>query len=140
MRLSFDRAGVMRLLAHAKAAPAHQPTYGEKGPVGPALWIVGDQGVYLMSNGKPGLLATGARYKPNQQFVVYAKEIDPTVLPFDTWWERKRQSFGGDDGADSIAVAEIESALATYTAERALMLDLTPKAISLVSYVRRAKA
>lgn len=54
------------------------------------LWLVGDEGVYLMSNGK---LAEGQR-----PFVVYAEECDPKTNP--DYWRYKRQHFGGDDGVE----------------------------------------
>jgi hypothetical protein len=41
---------------------------------GPGLWVVGDHGVYLMSNAAAKASA-----------IVYANGCDPTKLPFDTW-------------------------------------------------------
>ena len=56
----------------------------------PGVWLVGDEGVYILSNGK---LAEGQR-----PFVVYAEECDPkTNLDY---WHYKRQHFGADDGID----------------------------------------
>lgn len=54
------------------------------------LWLVGDQGVYIMSNGK---LADGQR-----PLVVYAEECQPGVNP--DWWTYKVRHFGGDDGVE----------------------------------------
>jgi hypothetical protein len=56
----------------------------------PGLWLVGDQGVYLLSNGK---LAEGAR-----ALVVYSNECHPVGNP--DWWHYKRRHFGGDDGIE----------------------------------------
>lgn len=58
----------------------------------PGFWLVGDQGVYVMSNGK---LAEGKR-----PLVIYACECDPKADP--DWWDYKRQHFGGDDGVEFI--------------------------------------
>lgn len=56
----------------------------------PGLWLVGDQGVYLLSNGK---LAEGER-----ALVVYSDECHPVGNP--DWWHYKRRHFGGDDGIE----------------------------------------
>lgn len=63
----------------------------------PGLWLVGDQGVYLMSNGK---LAEGMR-----PMVCYAAECDPSTNP--DWWHYKQRHFGGDDGIDFLDAAEV---------------------------------
>jgi hypothetical protein len=130
MKITFNRVGVERLLAHTKAAKDHKKTYAEEADgkkcVGPALWLVGDDGVYLMSNGKPAL-------KPEEgdgHFVVYADQINPKTMAFDDWWAAKNTAFGGDDGVDGIAAGEIEQALAAAPG-KPLTLDLTPKAITL---------
>ena len=65
----------------------------------PGLWLVGDQGVYLLSNGK---LPEGA--KP---LVVYAEECDPRTN--DDWFAVKRRTFGGDDGVDFIDAEQLEA-------------------------------
>lgn len=59
MKLHFTRSAVQRLLAHSQAAANHRPSYVERfGDVQPkaGLWLIGDQGVYLMSNGDPPLI------------------------------------------------------------------------------------
>lgn len=53
MRLHLDRAGVSRLLEHNRVAPAHKVAYYRDKFA--ALWLVDSQGLYLMSNGDPGL-------------------------------------------------------------------------------------
>jgi len=122
MILTFDKAAVLRLLEHAAAATKHSPTlaqiydpkYRKDGlepgfsggvtadDVDPAklsagLYLVGDNGVYLMSNGDPGLL------KPEGgNVVVFANECNPETMDFDDWWGAKQASFGGDDGVELI--------------------------------------
>ena len=65
-----------------------RPGEGEK----PGFWLVGDEGVYIISNGK---LAKGQ--KP---LVVSSSECHPKG---DTdWWDYKRRHFGGDDGVEFI--------------------------------------
>ena len=65
-----------------------KPGKGEK----PGLWLVGDNGVYIMSNGK---LAEGAL-----PLVVYSEECHPVGHP--DWFDYKRRHFGGDDGIEFI--------------------------------------
>lgn len=65
-----------------------RPAEGEK----PGLWLVGDEGVYIMSNGK---LAEGER-----ALVVYSEQCHPAGNP--DWWHYKRRHFGGDDGIEFI--------------------------------------
>lgn len=62
------------------------------------LWLVGDEGVYAMSNGK---LAGSQR-----ALVVYAEECNPQTNP--DYWHYKRQYFGGDDGVEFLDAMEIE--------------------------------
>jgi hypothetical protein len=129
MRLHFDRAGVERLLAHTLAATEHNPTFGETKPKA-ALWLVGDDGVYLMSNGKPGLPHEDGSH------VVYAREVNPKLLPFEQWWEAKQRSYGGDDGCDALPARSIATALATYPPGAPLILDVMPNGTyAVISYV-----
>lgn len=65
-----------------------RPGEGEQ----PGLWLVGDEGVYIMSNGK---LADGQ--KP---LVVYAEQCHPKG-DID-WWDYKRRHFGAHDGIEFI--------------------------------------
>lgn len=75
-----------------------EPGKGEK----PGLWLVGDHGVYVMSNGK--LPDNG---KP---LVIYAEQCHPERN--DDWFEVKRQTFGGDDGVDFIDAESLEAMIA----------------------------
>lgn len=129
MQLHFDRSGVQRLLDHAKQAPHHLPTFRQRKPIGPALWLVGDEGVYLISNGSPPDRVTN-----NKRFVVYAAEVDPTKREFAEWWEAKGNSFGGDDGIERIEIRHIEEALATYPPDAPLILEVTPLEIAVRVY------
>ncbi|MBZ9990906.1 DUF3085 domain-containing protein [Mesorhizobium sp. BH1-1-5] len=65
-----------------------RPGEGEK----PGLWVVGDEGVYIMSNGR---LAEGTR-----ALVIYAEQCHPKG-DFD-WWDYKHRHFGADDGIEFI--------------------------------------
>ncbi|PDS63024.1 hypothetical protein CO653_24430 [Rhizobium anhuiense] len=107
--LSFPLISVREVIARGRAdAEAHggfrNPYYGLRPGKDeqPGLWLVGDQGVYLMSNGK---LPEGV--KP---FVVYAEECDPRAN--DDWFDVKRRTFGGDDGVDFIDAEQLEAMMA----------------------------
>jgi hypothetical protein len=69
------------------------------------LWLVMDDGVYLMSPADPAL--PGRDGKAN--LVVYARECDPA---HDGWWEAKTAIVGGDDGVDKLDLEFFEEAIA----------------------------
>ena len=88
MYLVFKLKDLQPLIRHASNAPQHVMGYGtDRKPV-PALFLVKDEGIYLMSNGKPGLIAKDSK---NHQQVVYAAGHAPE----DGW-------LGGDDFAETI--------------------------------------
>ena len=104
--LSFPIASVQDVISRGKADAAanggfRDPQFGlsDADNQKPGLWLVGDHGVYLMSN---GILAEGT--KP---LVVYAEECDPNRS--DDWFEVKRSTFGGDDGVDFIDAEGLEA-------------------------------
>jgi hypothetical protein len=126
MRLHFDAAHVRRLLEASKKCENPRSLYGKE--VGKGLFLVGDEGVYLMSNcqffehpKKPG--------KEESADVCYAEEVNPDKLDFDTWWANKRASFGGDDGGEFFSVEDIEACL---TDDEHLVMDVTPAQIALM--------
>lgn len=114
MQLDFLKRDVQKLVEHSKNFEEHVPIYGDESTKRPGLLIVGDEGVYLMSNGNPGLFKDGAlglTTPDNPAFVVYANECNPNTLPFEEWCRVKNESFGLDDGVDFLEVDFIEAAL-----------------------------
>ena len=94
---TFPILGVRKVIARGIEDAAanggfRNPYYGIKPAKDekPGVWLVGDQGVYLLSNGK---LAEGQR-----ALVVYSDECHPVGNP--DWWHYKRRHFGGDDGIE----------------------------------------
>jgi hypothetical protein len=90
--LTFDGAAVLRELQHSLAATERRPNFGQQqdGLTGtttpPGLWLVKDDGIYVMSN------AVG--FQP-----VYAQGYragSPGV------WDRARDAVGGDDFCEFI--------------------------------------
>lgn len=90
------------------------------------LWLVGDEGVYVMSNGK---LAEGQR-----QLVIYAEECDPKTNP--DYWHYKRRYFGGDDGVEFIDAVELETLVAAQPDATHLRIVMDDTSIS-ISLIRR---
>lgn len=88
----------------------------------PGLWLVGDEGVYLLSNGK---LADGQR-----PLVVYAKECDPTTNP--DYWHYKRQHFGGDDGIDFLDAADLLRLIEASPDATHVRIEMTDASMSIV--------
>jgi Protein of unknown function (DUF3085) len=114
MQLHFFKQDVRKLLEHTKESEEHVPIYGKVSTLRPGLLIIRDEGIYLMSNGKPGLFQDGAFEQAtpdNPAFVVYATECNPLTLPFEEWRRVKEQSFGSDDGVDFLGTDFIEAAL-----------------------------
>jgi prepilin-type N-terminal cleavage/methylation domain-containing protein len=129
-KLHFPWAGVWAAIEEAKTALAPLPLFGRD--TGRGLWLVGDQGVYLMSNADI-----------DKSTVVYANECDPTKLPFNTWWEAKRETFGEDDGVEFISVEEIERLVAdspTGGHLRQLVIGITPSEFTLSLLWARRKS
>ena len=99
-----------------------RPGKGEK----PGLWLVGDEGVYALSNGK---LADGQR-----PLVVYAQECDPKTNP--DYWHYKRQHFGADDGIEFLDAFRLVTLIAAAPAATHLMIAMTDETVSITA-IRR---
>ena len=96
---TFPILGVRKVIERGKTDAVanggfRNPYYGLKPGKGEisGVWLVGDQGVYIMSNGK---LADGDR-----PLVVYSDECHPVGNP--DWFHYKNRHFGGDDGIEFI--------------------------------------
>ncbi|KQW18118.1 hypothetical protein ASC80_22045 [Afipia sp. Root123D2] len=93
----------------------------------PGIWLVGDEGVYIMSNGK---LAEGQQ----RPLVVYAEECDPKTNP--EYWHYKRQYFGGDDGIDFLDAEMLVKLIAAAPAATHLTLAMTDDSVSITPICR----
>jgi hypothetical protein len=130
-RLRFNVDEVRRLVAHARAAPAHAEYFGEQ--LGPRLMLVKDEGIYLMSNGQPRDMVDGLPdVLGNQSFVAYAKGFDPRP-PADRMdvWEKARATVGGDDFSEPLELDAISAACAS-PATTAILLHVTKTRIGLI--------
>jgi len=158
--LTFKAGEVRRLMEHSKAAQSHSPSYNDlfnpafhkggkvkkkdgwpdkdnldmsKLPAG--LFLVADQGVYLMSNGSPSLLVEEGS---TRNVVAYAQESDPTSDDED-WYDAKREIMGGDDSVDTLNLAMFEIPLAILSDEDVLRIKVTARNISVVMPKPRKK-
>ena len=129
--LTFDKTLLQELINHAKFSTEWSMGYAADKEPAPALFLVGDEGIYLMSNGKPGLPEdeeAAARQEAGEQFfaskVAYAKGCDPKKD--DDYYENKQRIFGGDDGAETLMVSDFEPL------EGFVGLNITAESISVV--------
>ena len=102
--LKFDYDEVRELYDHALSCEEFKGAYGQK-PV-PSLFLVHDQGVYLMSAGIPHLPNTAG--KPESSKVAYAEGCSPDD---DDWWDEARRLVGGDDFAEVLPLNLFEQVL-----------------------------
>lgn len=121
MLIHFNMAEVRELLAHSKAAPKHRQTVGAKNQ-GYGLWLVGDEGVYLMSNGDPGL-TPGKNGKKHRS--VQCKETD--IKDPAEQHRMKTLIFGGDDGFEFLPGEEVEKSIGSYAGPEFLFEILSDK-------------
>lgn len=146
--LTFITAEVARVIADVLAAKAFRPNYADlynpefhkggvvkKGADGfpdgdnidpaklkPALWLVKDNGIYLMGN---------AVFMKGQETAVlaYAVEANPEKLSFEEWWENAGRIMGGDDSCESLRVEWFEKAIAS--GKPTFRLRITQKSIGI---------
>jgi Protein of unknown function (DUF3085) len=127
MHLHFDRKLVEELLDHTETAKIQRPLYSHR-PKQPTIWVVGDDGIFLMSGGSDPKVVDGL------PVVCYARECNPRTMPFDDWWAVKNEVWGGDDTIETFTAVEIRDALVTYGTEEELIIDVGGTGIGLVAY------
>ncbi|MBB3933695.1 hypothetical protein GGR25_004773 [Kaistia hirudinis] len=130
---TFPLADVRAVLTRGRIDAAanggfRNPYYGLRPGAGekPGLWLVGDEGVYLLSNGR---LAEGQR-----PLVVYAAECSPKTNP--DCWHYKRRHFGADDGIEFLDAAELDRLMAASADATHLRIVMDDAALSL-TLIRR---
>lgn len=119
--LIFAGDAVLELLTHARTAPKHVSPYGLTADPGPGLMLVKDDGVYLMSNGEPGLPDADTVNR-----VVYARGYE--ALPVNSSTEERmirydkvKDAVGGDDFAEFLPIGSFEK----LTADGMVRIELT---------------
>jgi hypothetical protein len=135
MKLHFHAPLVRRIYKHSKAAQTRTPTadqtyqgeYRKDGmdlnpqevgmdiptisdvdltKIPPGLWLVGGKGVFLMSNGTPGLLIGSGQ----EHVVAHAIEANPSLAP--DWLQVTRSLFGPYQGLELLEAPFIEAMFA----------------------------
>jgi hypothetical protein len=97
----FKTADLKRCVEHALNSKEWRMGYApvdDENPAGPGLFLVHDQGVYLMSNGEPG----DALKHTLGLYVAYAEGCHPDKN--EDWWDTSRALVGGDDFAEIIKI------------------------------------
>jgi len=101
-KLRFDKKAVQKLIDHSEGSSEHKPSFGQEDEVPAGLWLVKDNGIYLMSNGSDPW--------PNGKSVIaYAQGYEPDA---DDSWDRCRDAVGGDDfceflGMDFVTLGKV---------------------------------
>ena len=144
-RLCFDMEQVAGLARHAREAPARRMTMGQRAEIygedrcatpqpgeerlaPPCLWLVKDEGIYLMS---PGIHPDAEpQQRPARAPVAYASGFDPTRDDRMAVWDRARDAVGGDDFAEAVPLEWVDAALAARAP--AFVLDFGADAIGLL--------
>ena len=120
--LAFDPDGVEALITHAAAATRRKMSVaglpesfdnasfaGDEVP--PALLLVKDDGIFLMSNGRPPLPDPST---PDRALVTYAEGYDPHTDS--DVWSRSREALGGDAGVEAISLDDMSRAVSAARA------------------------
>ncbi len=130
--LIFPGAAVLELLAHAKSSLEHSAGYGSEPNPGPGLLFVKDDGIYIMSNGKPAMKSDDGKTRNK---VVYAQGYEPprTVQErgdedWDYQYEKIQAAAGGDDFVEFIPVKDLEA----LTEKGHLKIILKPEVMELI--------
>lgn len=107
---TFAMSEVLPLIHSSLMAARRTPTFGQQSEGGrgrarmvpPGLVLVGDHGVYLLSNAEGQASVQGAGLEAGRQRMplAYAIECNPEKMDFDEWHEAKVGLYGGDDGSD----------------------------------------
>ena len=140
VRLVFDLDFVRRLYEHTMSCKLHAPTFEQRaalfgddidkwGTPQPdeeklcpaSLKLVKDQGVYLISPGRPGLLREGSK---DHHQVCYAEGYDPDK---DEDWDERSRDFSGDDFGDAVDAETIKNVLDANPDATHLIINATPK-------------
>jgi len=144
VRLLFDMEQVAGLARHSRQAPERRmtmaqraeiygesrcatPQPGEERLAPPCLWLVKDEGIYLMS---PGIHPDSGADRSTRAPVAYASGFDPTRDDRMAVWDRARDAVGGDDFAETVPLEWVDAAIAARSPEFAL--EFGPNAIGLL--------
>lgn len=111
--LKFDKSVVWQLIDHAANAPQSRPYWGEE--VGRCLLLVGNSGIYLMSNGIPPISHRGKVPRENEEpefpSLIAEAEGCGAFNEVDDWWPIHHVFDEGSDFSWPISIDEFSSPL-----------------------------
>ncbi|WP_427451618.1 abortive infection family protein [Litorimonas sp. WD9-15] len=125
--LKFDQATVWRLIDHTRNAPKHRTYCGSDAREG--LWLVGDVGLYLMSNGIPAIDQSGIIRKKldegSSNLCVWADGYDYNHSNFDNVNGLHRLVENGSDFCFFLETDQFIEALQDSEKEIIVVLDIS---------------
>lgn len=89
------------------------------------LMLVGDEGIYFMSNGMSDEVEA---LRAEGRHVAYARETDPKLMSQEEAYQNKRAIFGGDDGVEFFSAEELRAGILPGTE---FVIEILPEAIFL---------
>jgi hypothetical protein len=127
-KLKFKAKEIKKVMTHAFKGKGHTMTFGYEGETKPALLLVKDEGIYIMSNAqktdeevsKGEALAYAVGYEPHSE----------------DCWERCREAVGGDDFGEVLNTIESQSDISDCDNWDFLEVDIDSTSFS-ASWVRR---
>lgn len=144
--LSFDIEQVAGLADHARQAPKNrmdfaqreekygedrmwEPQPGEEEAAEPALWLVKDEGIYLMST---GIYPEGHEraHPEGHAATAYAQGFDPRQRDRMDIYDDARAAVGGDDFSETVPLEWVDAAVKARAAS--FDIDVTRTGMSLV--------
>ena len=158
--LTFSADEIRPLIEHARRCNKHRMTYGqlvdacggnfdraarltdeeraELPDIGPGLFLVKDEGIYLMSNGEPADMikvpAPNGNGETDRCRVAYAKNFDPTARDRGDVWD-DAYAVSADDFSEAIG-DEMWRKLLTDEVDE-VVIKLTDSSISFTAYARK---
>lgn len=126
MKLTFSWAALQKAFEEIISAQTARELNGTE--TGKGLWLVSDQGIYLIPNTTDGI----HHKNDGPRVVIYAEESNPTVRPFDAWRAAIDTTLGGDDGIAFIDAFALRALALRQTDEpHFLVLDFKPVAFQI---------
>lgn len=132
MKITFEKSEIRKLIELTEKSRSHTIPYTGKAwntppETVPGLLLVGDRGVYFLSNGDDIEKEPETDHYPR----AYANECNPERMLPETVYRNKRRIFGGgDDGAQFFPLTQVKKWIEAGGGNDALVLDISETEIS----------